>query len=67
MRRTWPQIAPWPDKMRFLLDENVSGLAADCLRALGHDRRHPGTQAGWLDRVQTRAELYDLINCHPAS
>ena len=40
MRRTWPQIARWPDEMRFLLDENVSGLAAERLRALGHDVRH---------------------------
>ena len=35
--------------------------------ALLTDLRHTGTQAGWLDRMQTRAELYNLIDYQPDS
>lgn len=30
------------------------------------DLLHTGTQAGWLDRMQTRAQLYDLLKYDPS-
>jgi methylisocitrate lyase len=35
--------------------------AEDCL----HDLKRRGTQQGWLERMQTRQELYDLLNYDP--
>lgn len=35
--------------------------AEDCLR----DLKRRGTQQGWLERMQTRQELYDLLNYDP--
>jgi methylisocitrate lyase len=35
--------------------------AQDCL----HDLKRRGTQRGWLERMQTRQELYDLLNYDP--
>jgi methylisocitrate lyase len=35
--------------------------AADCL----HDLKRRGTQQGWLERMQTRQELYDLMKYDP--
>jgi methylisocitrate lyase len=37
--------------------------AAEALREL----KQAGTQAGLLDRMQTRQELYDLLNYDPAA
>ena len=39
-----------------------SRAALDCLREL----RKTGTQANWLDRMQPRAELYDVLGYDPA-
>ncbi len=36
-------------------------VAAKAVEDVLTDIRDKGTQAGWLDRMQTRAELYDLI------
>ena len=37
--------------------------AADCLR----DLKRRGTQRGWVARMQTRQDLYDLLNYDPRS
>jgi 2-methylisocitrate lyase-like PEP mutase family enzyme len=32
-----------------------------------HDLKASGTQEGWLDRMQTRKELYDLLDYDPSA
>jgi methylisocitrate lyase len=40
-----------------------SKAALDCLR----DLRRSGTQQPWLDRMQSRAELYDILEYDPSA
>jgi 2-methylisocitrate lyase-like PEP mutase family enzyme len=36
-------------------------VALKAMQAFYADLRRSGTQTGWLDRMMTRAELYDLV------
>lgn len=40
---------------------SVQRVAAHAVRSFLADLRRSGTQRGWLDRMQTRAELYELL------
>jgi methylisocitrate lyase len=39
-------------------------VAAGAMAAVYADLTQAGTQAGWVDRMQTRRELYQLIRYH---